>query len=191
MTLPGWVGVREPRGRLGGRFTKNVTICPTQGCTTSARVTPPHHRAADTARRAERQSLALYIRTLLHFTRGESATSWHASAVAGRRRAAPRRLAAPPPSASPRRPRRAARATARRLRRHDGLGATPLRLELGLGLCEQRGDASVVAWHHLEACDDRVRAGEQPGQSSRARLVRQPRPLLIAAERAHPGEGWG
>jgi hypothetical protein len=24
-----WVGVREPRGRLGGRYTKNVTICPT------------------------------------------------------------------------------------------------------------------------------------------------------------------
>ena len=34
MTLPGWVGVREPRGRLGGRYAKNVTICPTQACTT-------------------------------------------------------------------------------------------------------------------------------------------------------------
>ena len=33
MTLPGWVGVREPRGRLGGLYAKNVTICPTQGCT--------------------------------------------------------------------------------------------------------------------------------------------------------------
>ena len=33
MTLPGWVGVREPRGRLGGRYAKNVTICPTQACT--------------------------------------------------------------------------------------------------------------------------------------------------------------
>ena len=32
--LPGWVGVREPRGRLGGRYAKNVTICPTQACTT-------------------------------------------------------------------------------------------------------------------------------------------------------------
>jgi hypothetical protein len=31
VTLPGWVGVREPRGRLGGRYAKNVTICPTQG----------------------------------------------------------------------------------------------------------------------------------------------------------------
>ena len=34
MTLPGWVGFREPRGRLGGRYTKNVTICPTLACTT-------------------------------------------------------------------------------------------------------------------------------------------------------------
>ena len=34
MTLPGWVGIREPRGRLGGRYAKNVTICPTQACTT-------------------------------------------------------------------------------------------------------------------------------------------------------------
>ena len=34
MTLPGWVGVREPRGRLGGLYAKNVTICPTQACTT-------------------------------------------------------------------------------------------------------------------------------------------------------------
>jgi hypothetical protein len=33
VTLPGWVDVREPRGRLGGRYTKNVTICPTQACT--------------------------------------------------------------------------------------------------------------------------------------------------------------
>jgi len=33
VTLPGWVGVREPRGRLGGRYTKNVTICPTYACT--------------------------------------------------------------------------------------------------------------------------------------------------------------
>ena len=36
LTLPGWVGVREPRGRLGGRYAKNVTICPTQACTTPA-----------------------------------------------------------------------------------------------------------------------------------------------------------
>ena len=34
MTLPGWVGVGEPRGRLGGLYAKNVTICPTQACTT-------------------------------------------------------------------------------------------------------------------------------------------------------------
>ena len=34
MTLPGWVGVREPWGRLGGRYAKNVTICPTLACTT-------------------------------------------------------------------------------------------------------------------------------------------------------------
>jgi hypothetical protein len=34
VTLPGWVGVREPWGRLGGRYAKNVTICPTQACTT-------------------------------------------------------------------------------------------------------------------------------------------------------------
>ena len=33
MTLPGWVGVREPRGRLRGLYAKNVTICPTQACT--------------------------------------------------------------------------------------------------------------------------------------------------------------
>ena len=32
MTLPGWVGVREPRGRLGGLYAKNDTICPTQAC---------------------------------------------------------------------------------------------------------------------------------------------------------------
>ena len=33
--LPGWVavGVREPWGRLGGRYAKNFTICPTQACT--------------------------------------------------------------------------------------------------------------------------------------------------------------
>ena len=36
MTLPGWVSVREPRGRLGGRYAKNVTICPTFACTTPA-----------------------------------------------------------------------------------------------------------------------------------------------------------
>eukprot|EP00964_Phaeocystis_antarctica_P059709 scaffold35485_cov76-Phaeocystis_antarctica.AAC.7 len=80
--------------------------------------------------------------------------AWHASAVAGRRRAAPRRPAASPPSrpTSPRWPRRAARATARRLRRRDGLSATrPLCLELGPGLCEQRGYAAIVAWHNLEA----------------------------------------
>ena len=29
VTLPGWVGVGEPRGRLGGLYAKNVTICPT------------------------------------------------------------------------------------------------------------------------------------------------------------------
>ena len=29
-TLPGWVGVGEPRRRLGGLYAKNVTICPTQ-----------------------------------------------------------------------------------------------------------------------------------------------------------------
>jgi hypothetical protein len=29
----GTVGVREPWGRLGGRYAKNVTICPTQACT--------------------------------------------------------------------------------------------------------------------------------------------------------------
>ena len=40
MTLPGWVGVREPRGRLGGRYTKNVTICPTQACTTPPTLPP-------------------------------------------------------------------------------------------------------------------------------------------------------
>jgi hypothetical protein len=34
VTLPGWVGVREPWGRLGGRYAENVTICPTQACTT-------------------------------------------------------------------------------------------------------------------------------------------------------------
>ena len=34
MTLPGCVGAREPIGRLGGRYAKNVTICPTQACTT-------------------------------------------------------------------------------------------------------------------------------------------------------------
>ena len=28
------VGVGEPRGRLGGLYAKNVTICPTQACTT-------------------------------------------------------------------------------------------------------------------------------------------------------------
>ena len=39
MTLPGWVGVREPRGRLGGRYAKNVTICPTQACTKPYRIT--------------------------------------------------------------------------------------------------------------------------------------------------------
>ena len=33
MTLLGWVGFREPRGRLGGRYTKNVTIGPTLACT--------------------------------------------------------------------------------------------------------------------------------------------------------------
>eukprot|EP00964_Phaeocystis_antarctica_P094412 scaffold61153_cov52-Phaeocystis_antarctica.AAC.1 len=32
VTLPGWVGVREPRGRLGGLYAKNVTICPTHAC---------------------------------------------------------------------------------------------------------------------------------------------------------------
>ena len=32
MTPPGRVGVREPRGRLGGLYAKNVTICPTQAC---------------------------------------------------------------------------------------------------------------------------------------------------------------
>ena len=37
VTLPGWVGVGEPRGRLGGLYAKNVTICPTLACTT-----PPH-----------------------------------------------------------------------------------------------------------------------------------------------------
>ena len=36
MTLPGWVGVREPWGGLGGRYAKNVTICPTQACTKPA-----------------------------------------------------------------------------------------------------------------------------------------------------------
>ena len=36
MTLPGWVGVGEPRGRLGRLYAKNVTICPTQACTTPA-----------------------------------------------------------------------------------------------------------------------------------------------------------
>ena len=30
MTLPGWVGVGEHRGRLGGLYAKNVTIYPTQ-----------------------------------------------------------------------------------------------------------------------------------------------------------------
>ena len=43
MTLPGWVGVREPGGRLGGRYTKNVTICticPTLACTTPCTVPP-------------------------------------------------------------------------------------------------------------------------------------------------------
>ena len=30
----GWVGVGEPRGRLGGLYAKNVTICPTQASTT-------------------------------------------------------------------------------------------------------------------------------------------------------------
>ena len=38
VTLPGWVGVREPRGRLGDDTRKKLpfTICPTQGqaCTT-------------------------------------------------------------------------------------------------------------------------------------------------------------
>jgi hypothetical protein len=29
VTLPGWVGVRKPKGRLGARYAKNVTICPT------------------------------------------------------------------------------------------------------------------------------------------------------------------
>jgi len=37
VTLPGWVGVREPWGRLGGRYAKNVTICPTLACTTPPR----------------------------------------------------------------------------------------------------------------------------------------------------------
>ena len=40
MTLPGWVGFREPRGRLGGRYTKNVTICPTSACTTPLAFSP-------------------------------------------------------------------------------------------------------------------------------------------------------
>ena len=30
---------REPIGRLGGRYAKNVTICPTQACTTPTAVT--------------------------------------------------------------------------------------------------------------------------------------------------------
>ena len=34
VTLPDWVGVGEPRGRLGVLYAKNITICPTQACTT-------------------------------------------------------------------------------------------------------------------------------------------------------------
>ena len=34
VTLPGWVGVGEPKGQLGGIYAKTVTICPTQACTT-------------------------------------------------------------------------------------------------------------------------------------------------------------
>ena len=34
MTFPGWVGVGEPKGQLGGIYAKTVTICPTQACTT-------------------------------------------------------------------------------------------------------------------------------------------------------------
>ena len=37
-------GVREPWGRLGGRYAKNVTICPTQACTTPSRKMSPSHR---------------------------------------------------------------------------------------------------------------------------------------------------
>ena len=37
----GWVGVREPRGRLGELYAKNVTICPTQACTTPI-IRPTH-----------------------------------------------------------------------------------------------------------------------------------------------------
>ena len=29
VTLPGWLGVGEPRGCLGGLYAKNVTICST------------------------------------------------------------------------------------------------------------------------------------------------------------------
>ena len=49
MALPGWVGVREPWGPLGGRYAKNVTICPsprratTPGDTPGCSTTPYHH----------------------------------------------------------------------------------------------------------------------------------------------------
>ena len=50
MTLPGWVGFREPRGRLGGRYTKNVTICPTYACTTPRLVIDELSRIASDGR---------------------------------------------------------------------------------------------------------------------------------------------
>ena len=66
MTLPGWVGFREPRGRLGGRYTKNVTICPTYACTTpSSSCAPtrspnpnPHRRRGDITRDGARSEEA-------------------------------------------------------------------------------------------------------------------------------------
>ena len=45
VTIPGWVGFREPRGQLGGRYTKDVTICPTY-----ARHTPQANTTRHTTR---------------------------------------------------------------------------------------------------------------------------------------------
>ena len=56
MTLPGWVGVGESRGRLGGLYAKNVTICPTQACTT-----PPNPPAQPEAEVYKAVSLSTHV----------------------------------------------------------------------------------------------------------------------------------
>ena len=57
MTLPGCVGVREPRERLERLFQKNVIICPTLACT-SHPTTPPH---PPRAYKCEKNSLYGYV----------------------------------------------------------------------------------------------------------------------------------